>query len=43
MSDSAERTGLLPVDDHLVQDVPADTIADITLDTLLASTVKDRT
>ncbi|MGN6502452.1 MAG: amidohydrolase family protein, partial [Pseudolysinimonas sp.] len=34
----AALRGMLPVDDRLVQDVPADTLADITLDTLLAST-----
>ena len=32
--------GLLPVDGRLVQDVPADTLDDITVDVLLASTVK---
>jgi imidazolonepropionase-like amidohydrolase len=39
----AALRGLLPTDDRLAQDVPADTLADITLDALLASTVKDRT
>jgi hypothetical protein len=43
----AALRGILPTDDHvddrLVQDVPVDTLADITLDSLLASTVKDRT
>ena len=39
----ASLRGFLPVDDSLAQEVPADALADITLDTLLASTVKDRT
>ena len=39
----AALRGLLPTDDRLAQDVPADTLADITVDALLASTVKDRT
>jgi hypothetical protein len=39
----ASLRGFLPVDDSLAQEVPADALADITLDALLASTVKDRT
>ena len=39
----AALRGFLPVDDRLVQEVPAEAPADITIETLLASTVKDRT